>query len=204
MQYFTQAISKNLFPRTKGFVPKTSESTERMYFDGCYMNDAYVNSLSEGIKVKETLRELTIRSACISTHSALKLLQAVNFKNLLTIDFSHNPQISQEFYEEVNSAMAQPHVSVQNLIFEGNKMKDKNCIALCQTLYLSKTLKVLNLNKNELTDASCDLLGKLIDICGSLHSLFLHYNKIMGKGATILAQNLSTNSTLRVLDLSHN
>jgi len=46
----------------------------------------------------------------------------------------------------------------------------------------SRTIKVLNLSRNNLSDASVGPICDVLDRCQSLDALYLHYNKIAGKG----------------------
>ena len=75
-------------------------------------------------------------------------------------------------------------------MLEGNNIKDKACNILCEQLLQNQALKVLNLSNNNLTDKSVMGLSNVIYNCGNLVSLFVHYNKIFGKGGMVIAEML--------------
>lgn len=54
----------------------------------------------------------------------------------------------------------------------------------------SRTIKVLNLSKNNLSDTTVGPICEVIDQCQSLDALYLHYNKIWGKGGAQIADVL--------------
>ena len=45
---------------------------------------------------------------------------------------------------------------------------------------------------------------EVINVSSNLQALHLHYNRIKGKGGTMLAHTLENNKTIKVLDLSFN
>ena len=63
---------------------------------------------------------------------------------------------------------------------------------------------MLDLSKNKLTDGSVPGLVSVIYNCGSLFSLFIHYNKLFGKGGMLIAEVLEQNRNIKIFDISFN
>lgn len=68
---------------------------------------------------------------------------------------------------------------------------------------MNKSLRVLNLSKNLLTDRVCGELKNILDLC-KINELYLHWNRIYAKGGIDIFEGLKSNSDLKVLDLSFN
>jgi hypothetical protein len=54
----------------------------------------------------------------------------------------------------------------------------------------------LNFSKNEITDLGLKFIIEMLKENSSVNVLFLHYNRILGKGGALLAKHLVTNKTL--------
>jgi Ran GTPase-activating protein (RanGAP) involved in mRNA processing and transport len=66
----------------------------------------------------------------------------------------------------------------------------------------NRTLSLLNLSMNNLSDLSCPLLSELLESKSSMHELYLHWNLISSRGSEMLFDRLQTNRSLKVLDVS--
>ena len=91
-------------------------------------------------------------------------------------------------------------------IAQGAKQKllHKNSKAMMSSLQIIKTLKVINLENNNIDeDAATELAGHLH--CNNiLEQLWLRGNELYDKGALVVLQSLHNLSTLLILDLSFN
>ena len=83
-------------------------------------------------------------------------------------------------------------------------MGDRALELMALNLIHARSLRVLNLSKNDITDIGVKWICKIIYHCNTLKGLFLHYNRILGKGGYDLARILTDNSILEVLDVSFN
>lgn len=75
-------------------------------------------------------------------------------------------------------------------------MGDSNTSIICESLLKNETLTYLNLSKNEITNHGLKSLISLLTFNHSINILFLHWNRILGKGGSKLAQALGTNTSL--------
>lgn len=92
---------------------------------------------------------------------------------------------------------------IEVLNLEDNKLGDEAVFELLNGLQMSKSLRVLNLSKNLLTDRVCGELKNILYRC-SIYELYLHWNRINAKGGIEIFQSLKSNETLKVLDISYN
>ena len=90
------------------------------------------------------------------------------------------------------------------LNLEGNKLGDANIIMLCEGLIANKTITMLNLSRNYLTNLCTEKLGVFLEQNSPLKELYLYWNRIQGKGGCNLIKGLMSNNTLKILDLAWN
>jgi Ran GTPase-activating protein (RanGAP) involved in mRNA processing and transport len=93
--------------------------------------------------------------------------------------------------------------SLTNLSLAHQRVRDVGAEALFRALPFSK-IRSLNLEANELTDASCVSCKICLADNPCLEKLVLSKNEIGDVGACSLSQGLSHNKFLKVLDLSYN
>ena len=68
----------------------------------------------------------------------------------------------------------------------------------------NKSITKLNLGRNMITDISSVVIGKMLKLNSCLRILYLHWNKIWGKGGEAMANAFKDHPTLKVLDLGSN
>ena len=102
----------------------------------------------------------------------------MNHQLIKELDISENKGIHKNFYVELGKFVSRGIIEVINI--EGNMIGDKTAELMIDEMLFSNHLKVLNMSKNDLknTDSNC----KLITTVTSIRGLFLHNNKIQGKG----------------------
>ena len=65
-------------------------------------------------------------------------------------------------------------------------------------------MSLLNISKNQITNASFPFLKAMLESNDSLEELYLHWNSIKGFGGAEIFKALQNNKTLKVLDFSYN
>lgn len=69
----------------------------------------------------------------------------------------------------------------------------------------NKTLRVLSLSKNLITDEGCKAVAEMLEVNSTyLKELKLNWNSIHSAGGILIAQSLKQNNQLKVLDLGWN
>ena len=120
----------------------------------------------------------------------------MQYKNIKLLDFSWNRNIQEGFFEELGSLLHNPEFKLEALHLENMDISEGIAQRFLKDATASRTLQVLNVSRNNLTDASVAPICDVLEQCQSLTSLFLHYNKIFGKGGIQIAETLENNKSL--------
>lgn len=101
--------------------------------------------------------------------------------------------------------MFQNNVGLQKISMRKHQLRDDGIYILCEHLLENNTLKVLDLNSNEIAFRGCEAIAKYLksDNC-SLESLHLSSNKCSDYGAKAIAQAIAVNKSLIHLDMTYN
>ena len=101
--------------------------------------------------------------------------------------------------------MFQNNVGLQRLSLRKHMLRDDGCYILMEHLLENNTLKVLDLNSNEIAFKGCDAIAKYLkgENC-SLESLHLANNKCSDYGAKAIALAIAVNKSLIHLDMTYN
>jgi NLR family CARD domain-containing protein 3 len=192
-----------MVPRDLGFITKKSNPYKVDIADR-YLRTDYVAALCQGIRVGDLIQELNLRNASLATEGAIQILNAMQYKNIKSLDFSSNRNIQEGFFEQLGGMFVKSDFKLEVLHLENIDINESTAEKFLQDVTDSRTLKVLNLSRNNLSDASAGPICDVIDRCQSLDALYLHYNKIFGKGGRQIAEVLEQNGNLQILDLSFN
>lgn len=92
---------------------------------------------------------------------------------------------------------------IEYLNLEENMLGNQNVCTLLQALAKNRTLRVLNLSKNYLSEIIANDLRTVLE-GGQLRELYLHWNQLKASFGKTIFQMLSEEDELRVLDLSNN
>jgi Ran GTPase-activating protein (RanGAP) involved in mRNA processing and transport len=101
--------------------------------------------------------------------------------------------------------MFQNNVGLQKLSVRKHQLRDDGLYILMEHLLENNTLKVLDLNCNEISFKGCEAIAKYLkgDSC-SLESLHLANNRCSDFGMKHIAQALAINKSLIHLDMTYN
>lgn len=101
--------------------------------------------------------------------------------------------------------MFQNNVGLQKISMRKHQLRDDGLYILMEHLLENNTLKVMDLNSNEISFKGCEAIAKYLksDNC-SLESLHLSSNKCSDYGAKAIAQAVAVNKSLIHLDMTYN
>lgn len=101
--------------------------------------------------------------------------------------------------------MFQNNVGLQKLSIRKHKLRDDGIYIIMEHLLENNTLRVLDLNCNEISFKGCEAIAKYLkgENC-SLEALHLANNKCSDYGAKAIAQALAVNNKLIHLDMTYN
>jgi Ran GTPase-activating protein (RanGAP) involved in mRNA processing and transport len=124
-------------------------------------------------------------------------------KKARVLDLSYN-SIGKIGSDHICKAVTSRECRIEILELEDNKLGDFNIVTLCKSLQKNRTLKVLNLSKNYISNRSVEYIAGLLDGSFYIEEMYLHWNQITNEGGKAIFTALLENENLRVLDLSNN
>jgi len=90
------------------------------------------------------------------------------------------------------------------LNLEGNRFGNNSAKELLETLLYNRSLEVLNISRNGITDFCAEDIATLLNKNKNLKEFYMQYNMIKPAGAILIFQGMMKNIDLRVLDMSQN
>jgi len=135
-------------------------------------------------------------TGCSILHSALCETEGLHINQLMLAD-NHLTTSSSKYIAEISM-----HTKVRVLNLQGNHLQDDDYLSI---LVQSDTLEVLDVSGNEIQSEGAIRLSKALKLhCSSVKVLKLMNNSITKMAADELALAVATNTTLQVINLSHN
>ncbi|KAL4479127.1 hypothetical protein ABPG72_008957 [Tetrahymena utriculariae] len=125
-------------------------------------------------------------------------------ESIHSIDFSNNNIGAEGTRGLIPLFDSKKFNQLRKLNLENNNITDIGLKAIIPHVFSNMSIYVLNISHNKLSDQSCEFIKKLLMQSSYLQELYLHWNKISSKGGILIAQGLSENLNIKVLDLSHN
>jgi Ran GTPase-activating protein (RanGAP) involved in mRNA processing and transport len=101
--------------------------------------------------------------------------------------------------------MLQNNVGIQKLSLRKQRLRDDGVYIIMEHLLENNTLRILDLNANEIAFKGCEAVAKFLksENC-VLESLHMSSNKASDFGSKAIAQAISVNKSLVHIDMSHN
>ena len=108
-------------------------------------------------------------------------------------------------YEEIFNKIFVNKTECKSIVREANrKISQIDSEAMISSLLIIKTLKVINLENNNIDEESAKILADHLQCNNILEQLWLQGNELYDKGALVILKSLHNLSTLLILDLSFN
>ncbi|CAD8076292.1 unnamed protein product [Paramecium sonneborni] len=213
MQQFYH-VDKNIYGRmsekiqTERLMPRTlkllADSPDKLVANNIFGSDKYVQLFAEGISSSHfnNLKRLQLRNNKLNNNRTCFLTQRLP-SSIIELDFSNN-KIGTSGIQSICNYISSRNYNIQHLNLEGNNLKDLAVLTILKTLNDSKSIRVLKLSKNQITDIPMEALGQLLKKNNSLQEVYLHFNLIKNPGGLTIMKGLIKNQFLKVLDLSFN
>ena len=149
------------------------------------------------------LEQLWLRGNRLNTAGALYILNSLEHLTTLNVlDLSYN-NIGSESADGI-AAVIDNNPLINQLWLDGNHLYCTGTIIICNALKKIKTLCILSLCNNGITDDVADELSAVITQNVLLEDLLLSNNQLHYTGIKIIAESLSKLIKLRKLDLFNN
>ena len=159
--------------------------------------------LATALHSNNVLEQLWLRGNKLNTAGALYILNSLEYLTTLQVlDLSYN-NIGSESADAI-AAVIDNNPLMNQLWLDGNDLYSIGTIIICNALKKIRTLSILSLCNNGITDDTADELSAVITHNILLEDLLLSNNQLQYTGIAIIAESLSKLIRLRKLDLLNN
>ena len=159
--------------------------------------------LATALRSNNVLEQLWLRGNKLNTTGALYILNSLEYLTTLQVlDLSYN-NIGSESADAI-AAVIDNNLLMNQLWFDGNDLYSTGIIIICNALKKIRTLSILSLCNNGITDDAADELSAVITHNILLEDLLLSNNQLQYTGIAVIAESLSKLIKLRKLDLFNN
>ena len=167
------------------------------------VDEAASFELATALHSNNVLEQLWLRGNKLNTAGALYILNSLEYLTTLQVlDLSYN-NIGSESADGI-AAVIDNNPLMNQLWLDGNDLYSTGTIVICNALKKIRTLSILSLCNNGITDDAADELSAVITHNVLLEDLLLSNNQLQYTGITIIAESLSKLIKLRKLDLFNN
>lgn len=202
LDYLLDVDKEKKIPKGLGLVNRKHNPNE-VFANNYLFGDRYAESFSKGIKQRRKLESLHLNSNRLTDYGFNEILiKAPN--TLLVLDISYNSTLTMNSYKLIADYLDQSTTILQQLMIEGNQTGDKPIILLSKVLLDNRSLKYLNISRNNVTDIGASAVAKMLSKNDVLNVLFMHWNKIREVGGHNIAKALQTTPSLQIFDISFN
>ena len=166
--------------------------------------DEYASfELATALHSNNVLEQLWLRGNKLNTAGALYILNSLEYLTTLQVlDMSYNNIGSQS--TDGIAAVIDNNPLINQLWLDGNDLHSTGTIIICNALKKIKTLSILSLCNNGISDDAADELSAVIRQNVLLEDLLLSNNQLYSTGIKIIAESLIKLIKLRKLDLFNN
>lgn len=167
------------------------------------IGDNYAEVMAEGLKTINSFKRYELAKNRLTGKGAETIIPKINPQNVKHLDLSGN-KIGRLGCETLAGLIQRYDCKIVELKLEGNKLGDQAIDVLLESLEFNRTLKVLNINDNNLSDDSGVKLGAVLETNISICEVYCQWNQFKTRGGNAILKALKENKTVRVLDLSWN
>ena len=159
--------------------------------------------LATALHSNNVLEQLWLRGNKLNTAGALYILDSLEYLTTLQVlDLSYN-NIGSESADAI-ATVIDNNPLMNQLWLDGNNLYSTGTMVICNALKKIRTLSMLSLCNNGITDDAADELSAVITHNILLEDLLLSNNQLQYIGIAVIAESLSKLIKLRKLDLFNN
>ncbi|XP_063048966.1 NACHT, LRR and PYD domains-containing protein 3-like, partial [Engraulis encrasicolus] len=185
----------------------SGSSLRQLYLTNNNLQDSGVALLSAALgNPLCQLETLKLRNCNLTGKSCSSLAAALSSgSSLRQLDLSRNYSLQDSGVALLSAALGNPLCQLETLKLYDCKLTEKSCSSLAAALSSGSSLRKLDLTWNNLRDSGVALLSAALgNPLSQLETLDLISCNLTGKSCSSLAIALSSGSSLKQLDLSHN
>ena len=197
-------LGENDFPGAGKIITALKEvnALKEINLNGCRMTENVAKELEAALANKHSLKVVGLEGNYLKSSGITKIsIPLRNISNITLLNLHNN-----QFTEEAGEALASIILSNTKLedLYLGSNMLQMGALKVTSALKHISTLKVLDLNDNNMTECIVDDLAAVINCNSSLSDLRLRNNRLKTKGFVTIAKALSKLSTLKSLNVRNN
>ena len=160
------------------------------------------DELSATIRANNSLEELWLGGNHLGSSTVMIVNALMQVTTLKVLNLNDNQNRSEELAPALTSIISH-NKSMESLLLSDNNLNDDGVIKIAQSLCKHNTLKVINLQSNNITEKAAEALASIISSNTGLEELYLGNNTIQ-LGIITMSTALKNISSLKVLDLYSN
>ena len=164
------------------------------------MTEQVTKELSVAIGNNPSLENICLRGNCLGSSAIMIVSVLKKLSTIKVLDLSDNR--SGELSSVVASAIAR-NKAIERLMLGNNNLNDCSIILISLSLCRLNSLKICNLQNNNITEGAAEAVSSIISGNTGLEELYLGSNQIQS-GVVKIANNLQKLCSLKVLDLDNN
>ena len=173
-----------LLPKPMGLVKKAGNAGE---LDASHfkMGNDYASALAGAFKYLNP-QKVNLHNNRISRKAAPAVFAALAATDCEQVDLSVN-EIGLSGTYKLGALLEAPECKILHLNLETNRLGDRPVLQLATSLRRNHSLAKLNLGHNLISDVGATAIAGMLCANDCLEILYLHWNKIRGKGGASLA-----------------
>jgi hypothetical protein len=164
--------------------------------------------ITELLFTHDKLLSLNLADNKIDHDGIIGILSVLNSSNYTLEELNIDNPVYKTICQSVAihfGKMFQNNVGLQKLSIQKHKLRDDGVYIIMEHLLENNTLKVLDLNSNEISFKGCEAISKYLKSPNcSLEALHISNNKVSDYGAKALSQAIAQNKSLVHIDLTYN
>ena len=197
-------IGENDFTEARKIITslKNLHALKKINITNCGMLESVSKELEIGLTNKDSLRSVAFEGNYLKTNGIISVANSLRCVSRITLLNLHNNQLT----EEAGDALASIILNNTKLedLYLGNNQLQTGALKVILALKSISTLKVLDLNDNNITECAVDELSSAIDCNPLLSTLRLRSNKLKTTGAIKIIKSLTQLTTLKSLNMRNN
>eukprot|EP00667_Euglena_gracilis_P003222 EG_transcript_3230 len=186
-------------------VLQTNQSLLRLKLgDNCITTEGSKH-LADGLCHNQTLIQLHIGGNGIGDLGVIAIAHALRFNTTLTSLGLRDNDIGVAGLTALTDLLALPHCQLAEVQLKGNRIGLNNaCNVLAQALRFNNSLRVLELQSNQISADAVSCLAQALHHNTSIHAINLNDNALMDEGAEHVSHLLQQNHSITTMGLSGN
>ena len=175
---------------------------KKINLTNCGMLESVSKELEIGLANKNSLRSVAFEGNYLKTNGIISIANSLKHISNITLLNLHNNQLTKEAGDALASIILN-NAKLEDLYLGSNQLQ-VGALKVIRALKKLSTLKVLDLNDNNITEYVADELSSAIDCNPLLSTLRLRSNKLKATGAIKIFNSLTKLTTLKSLNMRNN